>query len=132
MVSGHVLDNMGNYMEGATVTVTDKTTGETIPATLEDGILTFTGKQDGQYIVTVEHEGHKTTTREITLSGLNESISLTLEKLPVMVSMAARVFKASDNTPLGGASVKILNFSETDMELTANEQGIVQFVLLED
>ncbi|HEY3406108.1 MAG TPA: OmpA family protein, partial [Ohtaekwangia sp.] len=133
-VSGHVLDNMGNYLEQARVTVTDKATGNTIPATIENGVLTFTGKKGGEYIITVEHEGHKTGTREITLpmqGDTDESISMTLEKLPVFFTMSARVFKASDNSPLSGAQVKVLNFSETDQELIANEEGIVEFTLME-
>lgn len=52
-----------------------------------------------------------------------------LPSTPEIMNMAARVFRADNNQPLGNAHVKVITFSEIDQELTANAEGRVDFNL---
>ncbi len=47
----------------------------------------------------------------------------------VMIEMAARIFYAENESTLGGASVKVSTFLEEDLDLVADENGIVTFSL---
>ncbi|HEY3403812.1 MAG TPA: carboxypeptidase-like regulatory domain-containing protein, partial [Ohtaekwangia sp.] len=130
-----ITNKAGKVLEDAVVTVTDRATGENIPATVENGVLTFFTERGKNYNISVEHKDHQTTLEEISIpadAGEVEKIALTLNDKPaVMHTITAKVFKASDNAPLGGAQVKILNFAEPDVELVANAEGTVDFNLAE-
>jgi outer membrane protein OmpA-like peptidoglycan-associated protein/myo-inositol-hexaphosphate 3-phosphohydrolase len=128
-----VTDESGEVLKDAVVTITDKATGENVPVKMEDGVMSFDGERGKQYNINVSHDGHETTRQEIAIApegGEVEKISVVLKKIiPPPILMAARVFKASDQSPLAGASVKIMSFTEADQELVANESGVVEFTL---
>ncbi|HEY5750107.1 MAG TPA: OmpA family protein [Chryseolinea sp.] len=128
-----VTDESGEVLKDAVVAIINKETGESVPVKLEDGVLSFNGERNKQYNINVSHDGHETTRQEIAIApegGEVEKISVVLKKtIPPAMLMAARVFKASDQSPLAGASVKIMSFSEPDQDLVANETGVVEFTL---
>jgi len=129
-------DTQDNLISQAMVTVTEKSTGNEIQATVQDGAINFDGKKGEEYAVKVEGMGFATTTKDVVVpsTGVATKQAIQVEKNitePVFYSMTARVFKAGDKTPLGGAMVSILNIVEPDLEITANSEGIAEFSLPE-
>lgn len=130
--------DINELLDSLAVTVKDKVTGEEIPAEIVHGKLTFPGEQGKQYSLTVTHKEHVTVTEEILIpaKAVNvKDINIQLQKTsaippPVLISMAARIFREDDNTPLAGAQVKIMSI-EADMEVTTDAEGITEFTLPE-
>lgn len=131
-----VTDKNGDVIDNAKVVVTDKTSGERMPAEVKDGLVTFLGEKGKTYDVEVNHKQFQDRETQIVLSDTTtatKKIAIDLERKPVTIfTMAARVFKADDQTALAGAQVKVISFSEPDVDLTANTDGVVEFTLPEE
>lgn len=122
----------GRAINNAVIYVTDKLSREKRPVEVKEGILAFNAEQGRQYEIVVEHEDYNTAVKDITIprqGTFTENISILLEEKPVYYTLAARVFKEQDNSPLGGANVKIMRYPEPDIEVVANDDGIVEFTL---
>jgi outer membrane protein OmpA-like peptidoglycan-associated protein len=134
-VVGRVTGGGDNILHDAIVTVTEKSTGKAVKSEYKQGLLTFSGEKGKSYSVSVEHDDHHTTTEDIHISHQAEviekmAINMEAKKdVPVSIAMAARVFKVSDQSPLSGAEVKIISFTEPDIDILANAEGLVDFNL---
>jgi hypothetical protein len=132
-VVGRVVNGHGTMLNEVVVTVTDKSTGEKTPSRFKNGLLNFNGNIGKSYIISASTNDYKTVTQEIELSEVNkdvEKVSITIdEPRPVTFEMAARIFKEEDQTPLPGAKVIVTSFTEPDIELEANDNGLVKFKL---
>ena len=129
-----ITDIEGEIVTETSVVVTDRATGDSVAVKVDDGVLTFLGQRGKEYNISVSHKEHPVTLEEIAvpLEGPEvEKLAVTLEGsvAPARWNMAARVFKEKDNSPLSSASVKIISFTEPDVELTANADGIVEYSL---
>ncbi len=133
-----ITDDKGEILNDATVVVTEKTTGESVPAEITDGVVSFFGEREKVYDIKVESNGYQTTHDEVTISKdvtVVDKMSLILERKftpsPVTYPMTARVFKEEDNSPLADAEVVITTFTEPDKELIADKDGLIDFSLSE-
>ncbi|MBL0740052.1 OmpA family protein [Chryseolinea lacunae] len=131
-----VTDNKGEVIDNTKVVVTENASGERMPVDVKDGLVTFLGEKGKTYGVSVNHKNFQDSETTIVLSDTTRSIekvAIDLERKPVtMFAMAARVFKADDQTVLAGAQVKVISFEEPDLDLTANAEGVVEFTLPEE
>ncbi len=125
----------GEVLDGAKATITDKATGESVPGEIENGVLNFFAEHGKAYNIAVEHEGHQTTLEEIVITEdatAVEKISVVMEETkPARYTLAARVIKETDHTVMPGARVQIMNLEDSDMELIADSDGLVEFSLPE-
>lgn len=64
---GLVTDTKGDPIEGYKATVSNKKTGENIPAETKDGLLTFKGKPGESYNISVSHDDYLPTLQDLTL-----------------------------------------------------------------
>lgn len=129
-VVGLITNQRGEILKDAIVTVTEKGTGKKIPIQLKEGLLSFFGEKGKEYTIAVEDENYKQASEDLKIPATGtdvEKISITLEDKELR--MAVRVFKESDQTPLGGAHVRVISFVKSDMEVTANEEGVAEFTL---
>jgi outer membrane protein OmpA-like peptidoglycan-associated protein/tetratricopeptide (TPR) repeat protein len=128
-----ITDKEGDLLEDAKVTVFNKSTGENLPVDKKDGVLTFLAEKGNDYKIAVSREGYHTTITDVSLptnATEVEKINIGLEaKLPYQ--MAARVFKAEDQSPLAGAEVKLITLDAEDVDLTTDSAGVVYFTLQE-
>ena len=137
-VAGRITDSEGNVLEDAVVKVTELATGKQIDATVDEGMLSFHGEKEKEYKLVIENKGHESLTQNIKVgTQAIHKVQMVLSEKPTKSTMtaavdhvmAARVFKASDQSPLGGANVKIISFTEPDIDLIANSDGVVEFKL---
>ncbi len=133
-----ITDKDGVMLNDAQVNVTEKTTGKKMPAKLIDGILSFYGEKGKAYTISVEDKGHRASSTAVSvpmnateIEKINIALAERKPSPPVLYHMAARVIKAVDKLPLGGALVKIMTFEEDDRDLIANEDGVIDFRLTE-
>lgn len=131
-VVGFITNKNGESLENLTITVINKSTGEKVATQYKHGLLTFFGDKGKDYEITVESKDYQTAIRTVTIPSddrENEKVRITLEEknLPIIV----RVFKEADDTPLGGAQVRVVSFAEDEFEITANDNGIGSFRLPE-
>lgn len=131
----HVTDNNGKTLTDASVTVLQNETGKQIPAKLTNGVLTFNGEPGASYTIVVKHKDYDPASKQLVIPTTSpdvKKLSITLSKrasLPLPITMAAHIFKADSNEPLINADVRITSFTEPDIELHTNENGIVVFTL---
>ncbi|HEX5169839.1 MAG TPA: tetratricopeptide repeat protein, partial [Cyclobacteriaceae bacterium] len=129
-----IADLQGKVLDEVTVTVTEKASGKSIPVKMKDGIVSFLGERGKEYDITATANGFQTASENVVISrdaAAVNKISMIMEKevlpTPATFMMAARVFKAEDNSPLAGAKVTITSFVENEQELIAGNDGLVQF-----
>jgi outer membrane protein OmpA-like peptidoglycan-associated protein len=136
LIAGIVKNKQGDLLYDANVLVNDKITGEKIPAQFKNGILSFEGIKGKTYSILVDHQDYLPASQDITIpkTAIPEKISITLEEKPFEIikhTLAVKIFKETDHTPLANAQLKIISFTETDLEITANDEGIGEFSLVE-
>ncbi len=133
-----VTNKEGEMLTSAVVNVTEQNTGNTITSEFIDGIVSFYGEKGKSYNIGVKDKGHESTITQIHVpehATVVEKVDISLPDQkpaqPVIYQMAVRVVKASDQSALAGAQIKIMTFDAPDMELVANEAGVVDFSLVE-
>ncbi len=81
-VAGKLRNTQGMMLDEVTVMVTDKTTGERIPAQFKNGLLGFIGIKGHTYTVSVEDKNHRIQTQDVTIpadAGAQENIDLVFD-----------------------------------------------------
>jgi outer membrane protein OmpA-like peptidoglycan-associated protein len=132
-----ITNDDGIMLDDVKVKVTEKISGDSISSQFNKGILSFYGEKGKSYDVAVKNESHKSTTSiEVPQQATEMEIKniQLAEKSPAQVipyQMAARVFNAEDQSPLGGAKVKLTTFDADDIDLIADSTGLISFTLTE-
>ena len=122
----------GEMQEASTITIFDETTGKIIQEDKNKSIVDFRGEKGHSYRVEIRNKNGDVTTQQVTIAPDEtepKTWSMVIKDATVMIEMAARIFNAENNQSLGGASVKVSTFLEEDIDLVANENGIVEFSL---
>jgi outer membrane protein OmpA-like peptidoglycan-associated protein/tetratricopeptide (TPR) repeat protein len=133
-----VTDTNGEMLEDAKVKVTEKISGDSIHSEFNDGVLSFFGEKGKSYDISVKDEGHKASAAIVSIpqdatqvDKVNIELKDKRPMQPTIYQMAARVVKANDNTAISGAQVKIMTLDSEDVELTTDNEGVVNFTLAE-
>lgn len=127
-----IKDEDGLPKEASVAVVTDETTGQVINYPGGQSLVSFLGKKGHTYLVHAENEqGDKAEGRipiALTDKG-TKTLELVLPNSRRPMEMAAKIYRADNGQVLGNAAVKIITFGETDQDLAANTEGIVEFAL---
>jgi outer membrane protein OmpA-like peptidoglycan-associated protein len=129
---GFIKNELGLAQTAATISIVDKTTGQVIIHPGDQSIISFRGEKGHSYHIEAVHALGNKASHQLDIAkddhGTKE-FTIILNTTPVRLPMAARVFKAEDNQPIGGADIRILTFGEEDQELKSNTDGVVDFQL---
>lgn len=126
-----IKDEFGLPRKASHITIKDVTTGKTIPYPLDQSIINFQGERGHSYNVAVADDLGNKAEKMVDIGNNEHGVKRLTLILPTnsKMEMAGRVFRADDNTPIAGATVKIMTFVDDDQELKTNNDGIVDFNL---
>lgn len=137
-VIAQIIDSERNLISTAKTTITEEATGEKISLQQTESLVSFMGQPGKVYSVMVEDKNHKTVTHKISVDDSPRTgimkFSLPVEKInepSFDYVMGVKVVKATDKSALSGAKVVVISFSEPDQELTATEEGLASFSMVE-
>ncbi|MEO8472373.1 MAG: OmpA family protein [Chryseolinea sp.] len=126
-----IKDEIGLPRKASHITITDLTTGEQIPYPLNQSIISFQGREGHNYNVAVADDFGNKAEQLVTIGKDEKGVKRSTLILPtnLKMEMAGRVFRADDNNPIAGATVRIMTFGDEDQELKTNAEGIVEFTV---
>ncbi|MEJ1240114.1 OmpA family protein [Chryseolinea sp. T2] len=129
---GFIKNELGLPQVAEVINIVDQTTGQVIPHPGGQTIISFRGEKGHQYHIEAVHAlGHKAS-HDLNIAKSDQGtkeFTIILNNIPARLPMAARVYKAEDNQPVGNATIRILTFGEDDQELVSKDDGIVDFQL---
>ncbi|HEX6224574.1 MAG TPA: OmpA family protein [Chryseolinea sp.] len=129
---GIINDKNGVAIKAKNITVRDETTKKEIGRLQNSDVINFTGEKNHRYRIEIENENGDTTVQIIHVeptSRLPKTWTMTLEDAAKPLTMAARIFNAANDQPLSNANVEIITFSQSNLQLTADVDGRVDFTL---
>ncbi len=129
---GLIKNEEGLPQNASVINISDETTDQKFNHPGDQSIITFRGDRGHRYLIEVEHElGHKASYMlEIAENDQGtKRFTIILSTQQDVIKMAARVFRAEDNTPLANADVKIITLGDQDQDLLADSEGNVDFDL---
>src|SRR6266849_1037106 len=106
-IQGTIVDQKGGVMSSAKVTITNKATGQMLPASVNDaGVYVSSALKPGEYVVRVEAAGFKTAELAVTVevgvvSSGNVSLDVGSEKTVVSVEASAVTVNSEQATVQG-------------------------------
>lgn len=124
-----ITNEKGDLVGDARVTVTDRESGEKLPVSIQDGVVSFKGKHNRSYNIVAEHDDYQITREEHTVSSTKEEVtklSVILKKeveTPEELSFRFRVVDAATDSSISGAEVTVISFVETDQQMLSDEKG---------
>ncbi len=123
-ISGTITDSAGATIPNSTVTVTNKATGASRALTTgETGFYSFPSLPLGAYVIKASAPGFEisVTTVELTLSGVNANLALTVGRASETVTVST----ASEAVALQTESATVdQSFSETQLQKLPNAAGL--------
>lgn len=129
---GFVVDELGLPQTAAIITITDMTSGKSIPHTPNQSVISFRGDKGHEYHIEAIHAlGHKAS-HVLPIARTDKGVkqfTIVLPNRAPSVLMAGRAFKAENNQPVAQADIRILTFGEEDKHLTTGSDGVVDFSL---
>jgi hypothetical protein len=103
-IQGTIVDQKGGVMSSAKVTITNKATGQMLPASVNDsGVYVSGALKPGEYVVRVEAAGFKTAELAITVevgvvSSGNVALDVGSEKIVVAVDASCVAVNSDEGT----------------------------------
>lgn len=131
---GHIKDEQGVAAHAKRIVIRDESTGTVVDTQADQPVVSFLGEKGRNYSVIIYNERGDSTVQELSVASDEtgtRSFEMVIKPNTVPVTLAVRVFNVNDNTPLSGARVQVMTFSDSDLELTANAEGIAEFTLME-
>lgn len=131
---GFIQNEEGEPRTAKLISITDETTGETLDHPGDQSQITFLGKKGHNYNIDIQDERGNQANHKLAI-GLNDKdpkiFTMILPDDHPVLEMSARLFKADDDQPVANANVRVITYGDNDMELTSDENGIVDFSLKE-
>ena len=129
---GTINDKNGVATKAKNIIVLDETTNKEIVRLENSDMINFPGEKNHKYRIEIRNENGDTTIHKIQVeptSTVPRTWTMTLEEAAKPLTMAARIFNADNDQPLANAHVEIMTFSESNLELSADSEGRVDFTL---
>lgn len=129
---GIIKNEEGLSQKAHVISITDETTGKKIGHPDDRSLISFKGEKGHNYSIEIQNDQGDKAVHQLIIGLHDRGTKIWTMIIPAtqqIMNMAARIFRADNNEPLAQASVKVITFGETDQELTANNEGIVDFNL---
>lgn len=129
---GLIKNETGVAEVASEITISDETAGQQLIHPGGLSIITFRGEKGHRYQVTATNLAGNTAQHDLEISSSDQGVkkfTIILPSASRKLEMAARVFRADDNTVIPDAQVQIITFDDNDQELISNQDGVVEFSL---